>query len=200
MRREISEGEKKVLAVIEELGLVVESEFVPFSRSRNKAEKNRSLNWRVSVYRKAPAPNVPERTLIITTDYSAGIAHCPGYKQQFGKVTAYDTEKQRALIEYETENGFAGWYSDNLTQVLRAPGIGKAYILPGAANVISSLVLDSDVLSHATFESWASEFGYDTDSRAAEKTYRACLETALAMHLHLGDEGLAKLAEACSEF
>lgn len=45
---------------------------------------------------------------------------------------------------------------------------------PTVADVLSCLALDASVLKAMTFEDWASDLGYDTDSRQAEATYRAC--------------------------
>lgn len=56
-----------------DLALTVESVFVPFSQSRHKDEPHKTLNWRVTVKRNGRD--------ILTTDYSAGIMHCPGYKR-----------------------------------------------------------------------------------------------------------------------
>lgn len=38
-------------SALADLGLTVDSVFVPFSRSRNKGEKYKSLNWQVTVKR-----------------------------------------------------------------------------------------------------------------------------------------------------
>jgi hypothetical protein len=53
---------------------------------------------------------------------------------------------------------------------------GRA-VAPQAADVLYSLLLDSSAVGQS-FESWASDFGHDTDSRAAEATYRACQQNA----------------------
>lgn len=50
-------------------------------------------------------------------------------------------------------------------------------VAPCAADVLYSLILDSSATSQS-FESWAKELGYDTDSRKAEATYRACQQYA----------------------
>ena len=42
-------------------------------------------------------------------------------------------------------------------------------------------------------EGWAADLGYDTDSRSAEQTYRACLEIGLKMRNGLGDAQLRAL-------
>lgn len=53
---------------------------------------------------------------------------------------------------------------------------GKAPDLP---NVLDCLASDSAGIETAgSFEDWASEYGYDTDSRKAERTFRACQRQA----------------------
>ena len=175
---------------ITDLGLVVSAEFVPFSRSRSYKKdakiSERNLNWRVSLKRMAVINNGykagSERTLL-TTDYSAGIGHAPSYKQ--GRMT---TDMVTALT-HETEHGtrYIGRMSDK-------------QIKPNSTDVVASLLMDSDVLNHSTFESWASDCGYDVDSRKAETIYRACLETALALRNGIGDDGLRKLQEAAQDY
>ena len=49
----------------------------------------------------------------------------------------------------------------------------KKPVAPPAAGVLYSLILDSSAVGQS-FESWASDYGYDTDSRKAEEIYRAC--------------------------
>jgi len=50
---------------------------------------------------------------------------------------------------------------------------GGAASDPTADDVVESLALDSFALS-VSFEEWCADYGYDTDSRSAEATYRAC--------------------------
>ena len=65
---------------------------------------------------------------------------------------------------------------------------------PTAADVLECLLSD---LSGAddSFEDWASEFGYDPDSRKAEKIYRTIKSQAVKTRNLLGDT-LAKYYEA----
>lgn len=178
-------------------GLSVRSEFVPFSRSRNAKPdakpSDRSLNWRVTlVQRYENSAGDARYRDIVTADYSAGIAHCPGYRQGM-KWTAGNA----AIIEKETETGRkCKMYTANLFHVTPS---GPA-IEPKAADVVRSLALDADVLNHADFESWASEFGYDKDSRSAEKIYRACLEIALKLQAGLGASVLSDLQTASQDY
>lgn len=166
---------------MESLGLSVRAEFVPFSQSRNAKPSARtaemSLNWRVTL--------VKDGRDILTTNYSAGIAHCPSYK---GGKMSVDTAE---AIRRECETGRK--YSDL--------GVKKtAPILPKSEDVIYSLIMDSDVLNYSNFEDWAGDMGYDSDSRKAESIYRACLEIALKLRNGLGESGLATLRNAFQDY
>ena len=166
------------------LGLTVETEFVPWSKSRNYKPggatlNERTLNWKVTLKK--------EGEEILTTDYSAGIAHCPGYKA-FGKYKL--TESQ--AIEAATELGY----------VVRNRGHGecKEPINPDTKDVIYSLTMDSDVIEHDGFKDWAENLGYDTDSRKAEAIFKACLGLAKQMKDGLGETMLEELRETFQDY
>lgn len=178
-------------AAITELGLSVESEFVPWSKSRNykkdaKKISDKSLNWRVTV-------RVKGRD-ILTTDYGAGIAHCPSYKlvRPLGQISLYEA----GALEIEVEHGVNARLMGSTNEWTKS----NERILPDTCDVIHALVSDSDVLDQPDFESWARDFGYDTDSRKAEATYRACVEIALKLRAGLGEEGLQKLKKASEDY
>ena len=175
---------KEIEAFMAEYGLRVGSEFLPFSSSRNAGEKHRSLNWKVTLRRDTPGRS----TAILTTDYMAGMAHCPSYPKG-GRLSVYDDQRCAKECEY----GYA-LYAKGAEMNMRRP------ILPDPCDVLSSLALDASILDAGSFEDWASEFGYDPDSRKAEATYRACLEIALKLRQGLGDEGLRKLQEAAQDY
>lgn len=168
------------------LGLTIRADFVPFLASRNATDENkarpdkRSLNWKVTLL-KAGVP-------VFVTDYSAGVAHCPSYKQNSRWTLEYSSK-----IEWETDTG----------TTYRNAGFGAVKgkaILPNELDVIYSLVLDADVIDYGTFEDWAGTMGYDTDSRSAETTYRACLEIGLKLRAILGDKNLQALREAFQDY
>lgn len=178
---------KQILAnVMAHLALTVESEFVPWSKSRSfKAGANireRNLNWKITLLHKGQK--------VITTDYSAGIAHCPSYPKN-GRITT-DIATQ---LESETERG---------KQTKIGGFTGHAFLgdtlKPDACDVMYGLLVDAEAIDHPSFEDWASSFGYDTDSRKAEACYRACLETALAIRAAIGEVGLTMLREACQDY
>jgi len=149
--------------------ITVESVFIPWSRSRNKGEKQPSLNWKVTIKK--------DGRHVLTTDYSAGMGHAPSYKH-FVSIAVMTS------VKLECEHGKAA---------------GKP-ILPDACDVLYSLASDASVLDYSEFENWASDFGYDTDSRKAEAIYRACLDTALKLRNGLGDAGLRALQKASQDY
>lgn len=171
-------------------GITVSTEFVPFSQSRNKASKDRSLNWRVTLHKDGRA--------ILTTDYQAGIAHCPAYKQaRYGLIGIMTLLRERAII-LETEHGKSTHprFSSDEPELRR----NSVMLNPNTCDVVYALVSDADVLNSGGFEDWASELGYDPDSRSAEGVYKACLEIALKLRNGLGEATLAALAEAAREY
>ncbi len=218
---------QKAQAAIEVLGLTMEAKFVPFSQSRNKAEKHKSLNWIITIKRNGRD--------VLTTDYGAGCGHCPAKaskapatyraKDRFradgkpypGTTSNYrrPTEAERLadfLDEWraaECESGIAMEYSSLTGEGSFKPRRIKGPvefqkstipILPDIVDVIYSLSMDASVLDHASYESFASDFGYDADSRKGEAVYRACLEIALKLRAAIGEAGLTQLAEAFQDY
>lgn len=169
-------------AAIEALGLTVESVFVPFSQSRNKDNEYKSLNWQVTLKRKG--------LTVITTDYSAGEGHCPA-----NALTWFSPSEKAKALSSECELGKVQLQNDKH----RLWGQGKA-IKPDTVDVIYSLFMDSDVLEHSSFEDWANTFGYETDSRKAEATYRDCLAIALKLKAAISETGLEQLREAFQDY
>lgn len=64
---------------------------------------------------------------------------------------------------------------------------------PTAADVLYCVCSDARAADDS-FEGWCSEFGYETDSRKAEKTYKACAALAPRVQRFLGDH----YEEVCS--
>lgn len=60
---------------------------------------------------------------------------------------------------------------------------------PDLASVLDCLASDASGIENARdFEDWASDYGYDTDSRSAEQTYNTCRGQARALLKLLGRE------------
>jgi hypothetical protein len=59
---------------------------------------------------------------------------------------------------------------------------------PTADSVLNCLVSDAWGIDNARdFEDWAGEYGYDTDSRRAERTYNACVQQTAKLKQFAGD-------------
>lgn len=157
-----------VLAALAKAGIAYTAVFVPQSVSRN-AGKEPCLNWRVTL---------TSTRASLATDYMQGIGHVPGLKIPRRK-TLDDEQNWLAACERGL-NPMRGM---------------KRLDKPHAADVIHSLLLDSDVTQYACFEDWADSVGYDTDSRAAEAIYNACKLIARDFNRVINAETRAKLAE-----
>ena len=195
---------------MEKHGITIKAEFVPFSKSRNASRDDMggkpwpSLNWKVTLQRNGRD--------VLTTDYGAGVAHCPSYNKPV--PAGFDRPArfwQAAVTEWECENGFEaeftqwGGFRPKRRRAPPIPGgeverFERVAILPKAADVMHSLIMDSDVFNSSGFEDWAANYGYDTDSRKAESIYRACLEIALKVRAGLGESVLAELQEAAQDY
>lgn len=201
------EARAALVAFMAERGLTVESTFVPFSQSRNKDEPHPSLNWKVTLQRKGRP--------VLTCDYQAGAAYCPGYNAPMGEALGFEARRYRrrdgtlrsatdaeklkqyrdAVTRAECESGVLMRLDQWATHVsvnTFKPGPKGAPIMPDPVDVFASLVRDSDVLESGGFESWAADCGYDVDSRKAEAIFRLCVEHALALAGAIGHADLAR--------
>jgi hypothetical protein len=178
----MSDQKASIKAILDKHDFTVESVFVPWSQSRNAGERYPSLNWIITLKHNGRK--------ILSTDYMAGSAHAPGYKQ--GKQTWDDAQ----LIKKECETGFACvhmWSMGHIQENKKKP------ILPDREDVIYSLLMDSEVLDYTDYEDWAGCFGYDPDSRSGEKIYQACMKIALQLRT-IGESVLSELREACQDY
>lgn len=184
---EVRQAVKDLLAAS---NLALRYEFVPWSKSRNANEKDvggrpvRSLNWKVTLYVGGKE--------VMRTDYGAGIASCPSYKQGFMTLA------REAVIVKECETGLPCSYQDARNEAI-VNRSGKP-VLPDDLDVIACLVRDCDVFNYACFEDWAEALGFEPDSRKAEAIYRERLKNALALRCAVGSDALHKFEEACREW
>ena len=188
----MSDAKAMLQAAIDALGLTVTAVFVPWSQSRNfKAGgkvNDRLVNWTITIKRNGRD--------VLTTDYTAGLAHAPAYNNTKAYGMRFSILKTEALT-YETEHGKAATISHGGSNTVRS---GTKCIEPDPIDVVWSLIQDASVIDAGGFESWASDLGYDTDSRTAEATYRACLEIALKLRAGIGEAGLRQLQEAGQDY
>jgi len=180
---------EKLATLCTETGLTVSWEFVPFSQSRNKDSDSPSLNWRACVtLRGRPIAGLE------SVDYMQGCGHAPAHKgkawqdNRFLKARAVALECETGRIAKRELGGH------------REPCASRNPIpQPSTVDLLSSLAMDSSAIDHATYESWADDFGYDVDSRKGESIYRACLSIALALRAALGESTMADIRDLAGE-
>jgi len=177
-------------ALFDKLGLEYSAEFVPFSKSRNRDDKDKSLNWRVTFKRGNQK---------FTTDYSQGVGHIPSYSHQYARLVVYDNAVKEACETGKSrivkrKNGY------DAAQGGRTIPARRPIPAPTRDDIMYSLVMDSSVIDFPTYEEWARGCGYDEDSRSGEKVYRACLEIALKLRALIGDENISKFQEYYQDY
>ena len=181
------------VAALDAAGVTVEYTFIPFDQSRNckdpaaswwKEPNWPSLNWRVVV-------KVHGKPVLIT-DYSAGIGHIPGYRPTYGKgMTVYDA----SVLAETIKTGYVPLH--------RKPHVAKPGRVPAPSredamySLLSDGTPDFDAL---TFADWCADYGYDTDSREAEKTYNQCREHGAALRGAIGATGIETLREVFQDY
>jgi hypothetical protein len=157
--------------------------FVPQSASRNSTDKNPCLNWRVSFTRTLDRGEgaIPHHRSM-ATDYMQGIGHVPGYLHPYGRLTIHEEEKLKGF----TAAAETGLYPVRF-------GV-KPLPAPHAGDVLHSFISDRSVSDARSFEDFANEYGYDTDSRKAEAIYRSCLKQTSEAEYVFGRDVLDKIA------
>jgi len=70
---------------------------------------------------------------------------------------------------------------------------------PKVVDILYSLLSDASA-EQRNFHEWCSDYGYSTDSISALNTYRACLDTAAALHKCFSPELLAELQDLLAEY
>lgn len=167
------------LALLAKNEITIESVFVPFSQSRNKGNKTKSLNWVVTLFRRGRK--------ITSFDYTSGWGNAPAAK----------------VAKFKVFGG--GMNLDGDAALTREIEIGRAHdtqrpIKPDTLDVVACLVLDCRVLDSGGFENWCDDYGYNSDSIRALDTYRTCLERALQMRHGLGEGLMNDLYAAFSDY
>jgi hypothetical protein len=78
--------------------------------------------------------------------------------------------------------------------VMFSQGYGHNGKAPDVASVLDCLASDAAGVDNSRdFEDWCSEYGYDIDSRKAERTFKTCERQALKLHKFLGDSAYRTL-------
>lgn len=170
---------------INSLGLTYTATFVPTKQPADKV-KHPQLHWEMTLSKSRQTMTVP---------YSQGCAHVMGY-QHYHK-NPYEKRLHDEMIREACETGVINtdWVKERcyFKRKVKQPE-------PKLADVLYCLVMDSDVLNSGGFEEWTSNYGYDTDSRNAEQTYRQCLDQSLQFTNMIGRSALEQLQEAFQDY
>jgi hypothetical protein len=171
--------------------LTMTSIFVPFSASRSRLERHKSLNFIVTL---------SSNTGSISTDYMKGNGHLemtisPTYRDH---VSIKNLDLLRAKNECCETGKYHNGFSGNI-EIKRVSGKAVKFPTPTIDEVLYSLNNDSDVANYS-FEEWAENYGYDSDSISANNIYLACQKTAKEFRKMLSSRQRAELTELLQEY
>lgn len=71
---------------------------------------------------------------------------------------------------------------------------------PRDLDILFSILSDANGVEDMDFEEWAAEYGCDTDSRKAERTYKACKRTAAGLARLFAADELEDLRELLEDY
>jgi hypothetical protein len=177
---------------LDKYSLKFDYEFIPFSQSQHKDSDHKSLNYKVTITRNRSN---------FTFDYMMGCGHVPHKGIPIRPATNYLKEMKRTIIDKSCETGYQSSWCSGIERIMPVTKKGiPQKITPENTNVLHCCLQDVEALDHPDFESWASDFGYDTDSRSGYKTYRACLANALRFSQLFKSEELEELRELFQDY
>lgn len=136
---------------------------------------------------------------VLETDYSLGVGYVTipkRWEDQPNNLTADEICAFNAL-----RNNPHAQLKDKTLHASFAAKLAKAQkVTPQLADVMHSLMMDGEAyFDAATFEDWAANCSYDTDSRKAEAIYRKCDEIGRQLARGIPSDVLAKVREIVSE-
>jgi len=164
---------------IESLGLTYQATFIPVRQDADKV-KHPKLHWSITLTSVSAFAQFP---------YSEGCGHVKGYEKMPIK-TPYDRRIKEQATRHTCETG-------RIERTVGHHGLVKPgkQPAPDVLDVLYCLVSDASVRHAPTYEEWASEYGFDADSRKGEEIYRTCQKhtTDLLRVLGLGQVGRAAM-------
>lgn len=172
-----TETDKQVAELLTSANVSFSAKFKPVEQPNAKRPSDLQVHWTISIGD-------------TRFDYQTGIGHLP--KQFAGLANSRKTMDFQELCRICEEGRYGQvlthkWHKDNKTH-------------PTAAGVLYCLLSESDAMDSPTFESWASDLGFDPDSRKAEQTYRACIENGLKLRRAIGEANIVKLRELLQDY
>ena len=131
------------------------------------------------------------------------VEHLPVKIRYIGEVPSkWSSSSNRTTVDQWiiTVTGKDGCHHmfDYFTGLGRRQGL-KSPKPPKVADVLYSLLSDASA-EQRNFHEWCSDYGYSLDSISALNAYRACLDTAHALHKCFSPELLAELQDLLAEY
>lgn len=135
----------------------------------------------------------------LTTPYKLGVGHVDPKKIRTGTTLAaargFSIDDESLLMTWQSKPG--AQFKDKARWADVAAKVAKwQKVQPTLSDVLHSLLSDGDAFFNAqSFEDWASDFGYDADSRKAEAIYRACDAIGRKLAATVPEDVLSKARE-----
>jgi hypothetical protein len=138
--------------------------------------------------------------LIWSGPFHLGLGHVkiPKTGQPWDLKIVLNADEQNAL-EVLRSRPMAKFHDKTVHPRLAAKLANRAKLTPTLADVLHSLVLDGSPFFDAeSFEEWADNFGYGSDSIKAKSMFEQCMETGRALTRGLGAKEVDRLRELLS--
>ena len=156
--------DNKITADVIYTGLVSE----PYKDSHNVKKSMQMDSWTVTLHRDHKD---------ISTTFKTGLGLRARNRQKIRNRYGYINSDQIDLLFWKNM-GKESWLLEYC--VIKNPEV---------EDVLNSLALDAGSYDNSrNFEDFCSDFGYDEDSRTAEKIYNACAEMSKSLKYFLGSE------------
>jgi hypothetical protein len=168
-------------ALIAKCGLAMTAQYVPTEFSAKKHFSKNSEDWQHIAWE--CTLTTPRGSL--ATTFKQGLGHLPDSIRPRDRITIAMEEAIQKTLKTGKVYGLGAIVSRGPLQP------------PTLVDVLGSLCSDSSAID-STFEDWASDFGYDADSRKAYATWERCRDLGLRLRQILGADFDA-VREACSE-
>lgn len=158
-------------------------EYVPSTYDPRDKESFQGIKWKYTV-----ATDIGS----FSGEYTQGIGHLPkawGLVPQNGRFSI----SQLQALNDTLRSG----YRYRIETTVRKP-TNQRIPEPAADDLLYCLFSDADALNY-TFDEWADNYGYDTDSRKAEAIYNACRQVGLDLLRVLGPAGFEQEKQRIQE-
>lgn len=139
--------------------------------------------------------------IVLESPYSLGIGHVQPGKYRTGSLNLHGwTANEESLLMTWQSKPNANFKDKQLQADVAAKLARIQKVSPQLEDVVSSLFPDGSPFFNAeSFEDWAANFGYDTDSIKARDIYQTCMETGRKLSASIPKEVLSQAQEIVSE-